>query len=883
MPSTCFVAAALLRTLTCADTTAAPGDTARPSLAVTVVDRRPTIDGRLNEALWSSEPAASHFTQVDPRDGATPSERTEVRIAYDRDAIYVGVRLFDSQASHIVSRLSRRDGQTSSDAFTISLDSYHDHRTAFRFTVNAAGVKSDELVSNDADDGDASWDPVWDAAASIDSAGWSVEMRIPLSQLRFGEQNDQTWGANFTRYIARTGEILKWSWAPRSQAGAVSLYGHLTGFRELGGTQSHRIEITPYAITQGDLDNSVASGDPFRSSRSGHLSGGADLKLALTSGLTLNATVNPDFGQVEADPAEVNISIFETYFQERRPFFVEGSNLFTFGAGANGQTFAAPTLFYSRRIGRAPTASAPRNARFADVPEITRIRAAGKISGQTHGWSTGLLYALTAREQADFQMDDGSRGLTSVEPRTHYAVASLRRDGNSSGIGFFGTGVWRDIDTTSLNFLRSSAHTGGIDFFHRFGPRYSIDGSLSASHLQGDSSSIISVMRSPAHYYQRPDQDYVRVDSSARALSGYAATLSGGKVSGNWIFISDFFANSPGYDVNDIGFQGSSDRIFHGVRATRRWLKPSRLFLTSSAYVTESMQWNFGGSRIAQAAFAGASGQLHNRWNVSVNSQVNAAALSDRLTRGGPMFEAPSFFNVGSNISSDNRRRVTGSLSTTYVRNSLGGDGRYASVSLGMRPTPAASISFTPSYSQARSIFGYVTAPLDAFATGMYGRRYITANQTQRTLDLTTRGEVALTPNLSLQLYLQPFISAVENGRFKALGRAGSNDYLVYGRDNGSTISYDDAERTYTADADGTGPAPALTFANPDFRLRSLRVNAVVRWEFSPGSTLYFAWAHGRQIFMDDAAFDVSHDLSDLLHDDHRDRLVLKVSYWINP
>jgi hypothetical protein len=861
---------------------AAPADTARPAIAAARATAPISIDGRLSETAWTAAPVVSRFTQVLPRDGTTPSQRTEIRILYDRDALLIAGRFFDSDPSSVVARLGRRDAETNSDVFTVALDSYHDHRTAFRFSVNAAGVKSDGVAANDASNTDQSWDPVWDAAVAIDSAGWTAEIRIPFSQLRYASATMQSWGLNFERYITRSDELIRWSWTPNTRTGYASNFGHLEGLSDIGGTRFGRLELMPYAVTQRDRETGIDAANPFNLAKRRSNSMGLDFKYGLSAGLTLTGTVNPDFGQVEADPAEVNLTVFETYFQERRPFFVEGANLFSFPSAA----FAAPQLFYSRRIGRPPTGPLPAGSRFSDRPEVTSILGAAKLSGQVAGWSLGLMNATTARETADYFIDAARRGHAAVEPATNYSVLAVRRDfrRGASGLGFLGTNVYRRIDTTSLNFLRSSARAGGLDFFHRFGGnRYSINGTLAGSSIHGDSTAIIAAQRSSVRYYQRPDQQHAVFNPRARSLSGYNATLSGGKIAGAWLIGTDVFATSPGFEINDVGFQQNADRIFHGIRVTRRWLQPTKLFRYSQISATESQQWNFGGDLLFRGAYLGGNGQLHNYWSVFANSNWNTEALSDRITRGGPLGVIPRQWNVNATLVSDQRKRVTGSIAGGITRNRSGGYNNFVSLQLAARPTSAINVRVSPSFNETHSAAGYVTASVDPTATAMYGRRYIVADLTQKTIDLTTRVEMALTPTLSLQLYTQPFTSAAAYSGYKAFVRPSVYEFLIYGRDGASTIRYTESSRVFTADADGAGPAPALSFTNPDFRARSLRSNFVLRWEYRPGSSLYFAWAHGRQGFDLDPTFDVGRDLRDLSHDDHRNRFLIKASYWLNP
>lgn len=856
------------------------------AIDATPAPERPTIDGQLTEGIWRVASVASDFRQVEPRDGDAAGQRTEVVVAYDRDALYIAARLHDSDPRAIVARLGRRDAQTDSDLFRVAIDSYHDHRTAFRFSVNPVGVKGDDVTANDDQQYDDSWDPVWDVATRTDAEGWTVEMRIPLSQLRFSGAAVQEWGINFERLIQRTGELDRWRWAPNSETGYASLFGHLRGLRDIASARSHRLEVLPYALAQGDFDTSVDRADPFTSRTQGSAAVGADVKFGLSSALTLTGTVNPDFGQVEADPAEVNLTVYETYFLERRPFFVEGANLFSFGAGSSGQIFGAPQLFYSRRVGRPPAGGVPFDALFADVPEVTRILGAAKVSGQARGWSVGVLDAVTPRERANVLMPDDARREIDVEPATNYGVLSVRREfrGGRSGLGFFGTTVNRRIDESRLAFLRTSAYAAGIDVFHGFaGNQYSVSGTVAGSTIRGSPLSIELAQRSSARYYQRPDQDYVALDPSRTALSGYAMSLSGGKTAGRWRIITDFFATSPGFEINDAGFQQSADRVFHGVRTSHRWLQPTSVFRSSSVYFNASQQWNYGGIRVSRNLFTGFAGQLHNRWSLSLDANLSRPSLSDRVTRGGPLILIPQQWSVSASVTSDPRRAATANVYGTVTRNESGGYLNSATLELGYRPSAALELTLAPTLNETHSAAGYVTAAADPTAVTMYGRRYIVADLTQRTMDVTLRADLSVTSTLSIRGYAQPFTSSVDYDRFKAFTRPRVLEFMVYARDGASTLDYDDETRVYQADADGAGPAPSLAFGDPDFSLRSLRANVVLRWDYRAGSTLYVAWAHGRSTVVEDPTFLPMRSLGDLFADDQRNRLLLKVSYWFNP
>ncbi len=871
-----------------------PADTVRPELrhgerippyvAIAHAARDIDLDGRLDEPEWQAAQIATGFTQRVPEDGSEPTERTEVRILFDGSALYIGARMYDTDPEEIARRLGRRDSYTSSDLFWASIDSYHDHRTAFVFAVNPAGVRRDEIATSDNHHGDMSWDPVWDVATRVDSLGWVAEMRIPFSQIRFATDAELIWGVNFRRDIFRKNEVAWWSWVPNTEQGYVSHFGHVTGLRDI--PQPRRLEMLPYTVATSDHQEGVDPANPFNDGNQQDVTVGMDLKYGVTSDLTLDATVNPDFGQVEADPAVVNLSAFETYFEERRPFFVEGANLFQFGAGSGGFVFGAPQLFYSRRVGRAPSAPAWEPGGYVDNPTATRIIGAAKLSGKTGGWSIGFMDAVTAREHARVQLEDGNYETRPVEPLANYGVVSLRKDlrNGASGIGAMATTVHRSLNEDRFGFLRSAAYSGGMDYFHRFGDnQFALNGSFSASHIRGDPLAISLAQRSSSRYFQRPDQDYVSVDTTATSMTGYAGSLQLGKVAGNWLYATDLYAYSPGFEINDAGFETTVDRIFHGVRVNRRWLQPGRVFRRFNVNATFANSWNFGGTRQWTSAYFGLGGQLRNYWQFNIGGNYNLGGLSDKSTRGGPLMENPTGWGTSGFIGTDFRKPVSLAVFADYSQNRYGGTGGGIGTEINLRPTGALTLSLAPSFNTSHAIGMYVTQRRDETAAATYGGRYLFSELEQKSLDLSIRVNWALSPDLSIQLWAQPFIATGDYEGFKELAQPRTFNFMRYGVDGNSTIDFDEESNLYTVDPDGpSGPAETITFYNPDFSVRSLRSNLVLRWEYMPGSTLFLVWNHGRSGSSSDPRFRMREGMRDLWRDDQQNTFLIKLNYWIN-
>lgn len=520
------------------DTVPASRHSSAPQIRAARVQGDVTIDGHLDEPSWIAAEPATGFTQTDPNEGKPATERTEVRVLIGDDALYIGARLHDREPGRVKAALARRDDEVEADEFDVYLDTFHDHLSGVRFRVTPGGATLDGILGSSAQgsDEDDSWDPVWESGTSLDSLGWTAELRIPLSQLRYSSTTDGTWGIQFYRKILRKGEEDWFAFVPKSEVGGVSRYGHLVG---LGPLQAQRrLELAPYLLARGSYEPRAA-GDPFRSGGEYHGSAGLDIKYGLTSDLTLNATVNPDFGQVEVDPAVVNLSVFETFFPEKRPFFVEGADVFRFGGIRASNSFGVPDIFFSRRIGREPQRNlAGGGVNFLDAPTETSIRAAAKLSGRTRtGWSIGLLDAVTAGEDARYVDALGSRVTTPVEPLTNYFVARVRKDlrGGNSTVGVIATAVNRDQESPELkSLLRGSAYSFGADFTNSWADRvWSLDGSVGLNTVRGTPEAIARTQRSSARYYQRPDATSFRLDSTRTSLSGHAISWPCARTAGS--------------------------------------------------------------------------------------------------------------------------------------------------------------------------------------------------------------------------------------------------------------------------------------------------------------------------------------------------------------
>ena len=841
------------------------------------------IDGKLDEAAWNAATPTSGFVQSYPKPGAPAPDPTEVRVLYDDQALYVGVRMHDPHPDSIAAQLARRDASgIYSDWIHVIVDSYHDRRTSFRFSVNPKGVKKDVYTSNDGAE-DLNWDAVWDVATRVDSAGWTAEYRIPLSQIRFGSAApgaERIWGFQVQRDIARRNERDTWSPWTQQDPGFVSRFGDLAGLVNI--PTPSRLEVMPYVSARATRAPG-SSANPFYSKTEFKPSVGGDLRYGLPGGLTLTATVNPDFGQVEVDPSVVNLSAFETFFPEKRPFFLEGSDVFTFGQVTTHNDFGSQKYFYSRRIGRQPQLfPGASNIEYADVPDQTTIAGAAKITGKIGPWTLGVIDGVTPQEKADVRLADGTDSSSPVEPFTNYFAGRARRDFRNGGsvIGGMITSTVRDVsDKVFTDVLRRNATFGGIDFEHSMQKRaWVASGYIAGSRVTGSVSSIVATQLNSTHYYQRPQADYIEFDPNRTSLDGHIGEIAIAK-NGSVFGSLAYKEASPGLELNDMGFIGRADYRATSALIGYQDYTAGKIFRSFDYYGYANQAYNFGGLSILRSGAAGMDLTFQNLWTISLNGGAHPTYYSDRFTRGGPDALQPSGWNGGIDVSSDSRKLIVYGGGFSYARASDGGNQPSAYVNLTYRPTTSVRLSFSPSYSGGTSTGQYVRAVTDALATNTFGRRYVFADIKQTTLSMDTRVEWTFTPTLSLQMYAQPFVATGKYENFKEFLTPKKYDFAVYGRDRGTIAK--NANGVYTVDPDAAGPAAAFQFGDPNFNVRSLRGNAVVRWEYRPGSALFFVWQQERSGFEPIGDFSASRDIGDIFNTTPTNVFLVKATYWL--
>jgi hypothetical protein len=616
---------------------------------------------------------------------------------------------------------------------------------------------------------------------------------------------------------------------------------------------------------------------------------GFDAKVGLMSNLTLDATINPDFGQVEVDPAVVNLSAYETYFEEKRPFFIEGASIFD-GFGRGGVYLNAninwpqPTFFYSRRIGRAPQGSATGPGDFFFTPDRTTILGAAKLTGKVDGWNVGFINALTSREYAQIDAA-GLRLHEEVEPFSYYGVLRAQKDIDEGrhGIGFMATGVSRDLRTDALSsILNKNAFSLALDgwSFLDKNRTYVVGGWFGGTRLEGTMEGILAVQESSLHYYQRPDAPQVKLNPLATSLGGWGGRLNIAKQKGNSLFLVSVGALSPGFDPNDVGFQHSgSDVINVSILPGYQWTKPGKVFQQLLIAAGVFRNYDFGGNKTSDGLILFSEGVFRNFWHYNFDALVSPKTLSNRLTRGGPLALLPWDWTVEGSLETDGRRPIVLEGEGMVSRRPQNGTEWQAQLNVRWKPRSNLSLSIGPQYSGETTRIQYVTSVVDPLMTSTYGSRYVFGSLNQKVIAAEFRLNWTFTPRLTLQAYLQPFLGVGKYKEFKELARPKTYDYNIYGQD-GSTIAFADDE--YVVEPDGAGPAAPFTFGNPDFNVKSLRGTVVLRWEYLPGSLLYFVWTQNRADYGHPGDFQFRRDLGDLLTAPGDNIFLVKVSFRWN-
>ncbi|MDZ7781280.1 MAG: DUF5916 domain-containing protein [Gemmatimonadota bacterium] len=857
------------------------------------------IDGVIDEPAWENARVFTDFVQEQPVEGAPVEHETEVRVLFGDGAIWVAARMWDSEPDRIVAQLDRRDDRGQSDTFSMHLDPNLDGLTGYMFGISAANVQRDMYMYDD-DQLDGAWDAVWTSSVRIDDQGWTAEFRIPLSQIRYeASEEPQAWGINFFRERSASAERSYYSLVSQLRRGRVSQMGRMEGVRVT--RPSRRLEVLPYAVASMHR-GPAEPGDPFFSGSAATSRVGADVSYGLGAAFTLDATVNPDFGQVEADPAVINLSAFETFFDEQRPFFVEDARIFDFGlSGGRNQ------LFYSRRIGRSPSGDAPGDPTFTDIPDNTSILGAAKLAGRTSsGLSVGVLGAVTGAETGRSAFEDGAREEFLVEPRAEYGVLSLAQDfnGGTTQIRGMGTAMRRDLPGDgAFDWLPSSAFNGGLRFEHQWNDReWALWGFLAGSHVRGDEEAITRIQRASNHYFQRPDATRFALDPTARSMSGAEWRLQFERRTGDhWTGAIWAAEVTKGFEINETGFSGTAERVDGGFRVGYREIQPGDLFRNYNVTFSTFHNWSheafddtwsldsWKNARTGGSYNVRGHAELLNYWGLRANASYRPRQMSRSRTRGGPMMVVPASTSLRVNVDSDRRKAVSFGTNMEVSSDRRGDGGSYQiGGNLRVRPSNNVEVSVSPRFESSRSTDQYVTTVRSGDFEPTYGNRYLFADLERRSFSMEGRVNWTFTPDVSLQVFAQPLLSSGDYVRYKQLGRAESFDFDAFvpgtGHEVGGDVRCDasicELDGTQHVDFDGDGTADHA-FTDRDFNFRSLIGNAVLRWEYRPGSTVFFVWQRQQSQRAAVGDFDLRRDTDALFGLPADNRFIIKVNYWL--
>ena len=812
----------------------------------------PKIDGTITDTAWDGVEWSSDYTEFQPDVGTPPTEQTLMKITYDEKNLYIAFKCLESDKSKLEKRLGRRD-DFPGDWVEINIDSYNDDRSGFSFTASASGVKGDEFISNNGDF-DSSWNPIWYLAVAEDEAGWTAEIRIPFSQLRFSAEEEQVWGIQSTRRYFANEERSTWQALPPNPPGWVSEFGELQGIK--GIKPQKQLEIQPFVLGQYDTFEEEA-GNPFRDGDEFGGNVGLDAKIGITNDLTLDLTVNPDFGQVDADPGAIALDGFEIFFQERRPFFVENKSVFDFRVGGGSDN-----VFFPRRIGRSPqgfTTTDGSQGEFENFPISSTILGAAKFSGKTKdGWTIGVLESITAKEFAEIELDDreeitdqleldeelGSKRKELVEPLTNYFVGRVQKDFNdrNSFVGAIFTGTHRNMER-SVDFLHTQAYTGGVDFRHNWNDRkYYVEGRGIVSRVQGSPEAILATQSSLTHLFQQVDADHVSVDPTRTDLTGTGGNLAIGRNSGNWQYEMGGNWRSPELELNDIGFLRRADRIVQFASVRRFWNTSTSWYRQANLGFEQTTQFDFEGNYNRIQYEMNGFINWKNNWFTEVGAAHKPRIFINSFLRGGPRW-AFSQENFGFLFAGTDQRKKF-SVVAGYVYSRAQQENfslkRYV-FRMNWQPLDALSLNLETEYEQNPNKTQYVSQ--QAFAPAEFGTRYITGAIDQQTLSTTLRINYNINPNFTIQYYAQPFIAKGTYTNFNFAVDAANPDLnkriALY-----SNEQINLSEDSYVIDEDLDGTAD-YSFSNPDFNFVQFRSNLVARWEYIPGSELFLVWSQG--------------------------------------
>ena len=828
----------------------------------------PVINGRLDDSCWEQGEWSLNYVQQQPYEGNAPSQNTKFKILYDDNNIYVAIRAYDTEPEKIDRQLTRRDA-FSGDIAGVNFDSYFDHRTGFEFNLTAAGSKIDLVLLNDG--WDTSWNAVWDGKVAMEDSAWTAEMRIPLSQLRYGDKKEHIWGLHAWRWINRYQEEDQWNLIPRDNPGYVYCFGELHGINNL--KPSKHIELLPYGVAK--MTTAENTDNPFVSSRNMSSAFGLDAKIGLSSDFTMDLTLNPDFGQVEADPSDMNLSAFETFFEEKRPFFLEGRNILEYELDNDN-------LFYSRRIGHAPSYYPDLNdGEYAHNPDNTTILNAIKVTGKTpSGLSVGIVQSVTAEEHVKMQTLTKGKYSKTSEPLSNYFVSRIQKDfdeGNTY-IGGMLTSTNRRINEQHLNNLNDAAYTGGLDLRHYFKNRtYFLDMKAVFSHLRGSNDAIRETQESSAHYFQRPDAKHIDLDTTRTTLSGHGGRIQFAKESnGRWRFSERLSWRSPGLELNDLGYMRRADYIAQENQIEYIVTDPGSVLRSYNLFLDLDNEWDYSG-KYSKSDLAFRSGATFlNNWGGNLQIQRDFDYTDTRLLRGGAAMKQDGFWFLNTSAHSDGSKQVSvyAYISKRWFDDALSKN-TYWGQGFTYKMTQTLKFNTDLDYAHEINAWQYITT------TSVDGKnQYLLGRINQRTLTLTFRIELGITPDLTIQYYGSPFVSAGQFDHFKRTTNPQAHQWQnrFRGITEDEITILNDEDQIEVIENNGL----MYKFDNPDFNFREFRSNLVVRWEYKPGSTLFLVWTQGRNSFSEQGTYHWSKDMNHLFDTHPNNVFLIKMNRWFS-
>lgn len=850
-------------------------DNGRKIFVTSPVKTQPVIDGVIDEALWDTLQWRSDFVQYKPLEGALPSQKTEFKVLYDDNDIYVAIRAMDTAPDSISNRITARD-DIDGDEVGVIFDSYHDQKTAFCFFVSAAGVKRDYISVDDGMEEDETWDPVWYVKTRLWDWGWSAEIRIPLTQLRFAKDKTSTWGMNVQRTIYRLSETEMWQPIPRNASGYAHLLGELKGITDIRPRK--QFDLIPYAVTKIETSEPVM-GNPWHDGSDFKTNAGLDARIGLSNNTIVSMTVNPDFGQVEADPSEVNLTAFETFFPEKRPFFIESNNITSYNIGLGSGSVGNDNLFYSRRIGRAPHLSPALNTNEVSyTPIATPILGAAKVTSKSPGGlSVGIVEALTTGvETKILDTVTGIRRRVTAEPMTNYTVGRIQRDlnGGRTVIGGIITNTTRFKDSFSDNYLSRSATTGGIDFTRYLGKMNWIIRLRSAfSNITGSENAIAITQTSSVHNFARPGAGYLSYNPHRTSMTGTGGSLLAGKLGGNLQIL--YFGNwkSPQFELNDLGYLQIADRYTGSFIFNYNIYKPKGIFLHNTYSGNFAHVFDFGGTlqQLAESVLWNAC--YKNLWETDINIQTSGTRVSNSLLRGGPSIKLPGYLYLSAVAETDKRKKMSAEAALIYKAGyqNRSEESRIISLEVNYRPSPSFFFNVEPSADIEHNELQYVTKV--NYNNDPSQPVYIMATLDEKVLSFSLRAEYNITPELSVQYWGQPFICTGRYTDFKNAQNTLSDNYGErfhtfsprISEVSAGEIYYKPEYRAYMIYEGGEADSNlSYYFSNPNFSFSEFLSNLVVKWEFRPGSVAYLVWSQTRDYVTSDSSFEPASQFSDL-------------------